>query len=52
MIVDQSSDVMTMRSSIPGVVDGVRQDQAITGCNLDFSACAHYGRMISFLDLL
>lgn len=48
MIVDQSGDVVTILSPITGLEVGVAV-QGVAGCNLDFSACAHYGRSISFL---
>lgn len=48
MIVDQSGDVVTLISPFIGLDVGASVT-ATAGCNLDFSACAHYRRTISFL---
>jgi hypothetical protein len=48
MVVDQAGGTVTLISAIPGM--GIGSAVAGTaGCALDFSACAHYGRTISFL---
>jgi hypothetical protein len=48
MIVDQSGSTVTIISPISGMAPGAAV-AATAGCNLDFSACSHYGRTISFL---
>lgn len=48
MIVDHSGATVTLISPIAGMAAGAVV-RGTAGCNLDFSACAHYGRTISFL---
>jgi hypothetical protein len=48
MIVDASGETITLISAIPGLT-APAACAATAGCNLDFSACTHYGRTISFL---
>jgi hypothetical protein len=48
MIVDHVGATVTLISPIAGMHSGAAV-RGTAGCNLDFSACAHYGRTISFL---
>ncbi|MGH9746528.1 MAG: baseplate hub protein, partial [Candidatus Acidiferrales bacterium] len=48
MIVDHSGATVTLISAIPGLAIGANV-RGTAGCNLDFSACAHYRRTVSFL---
>jgi uncharacterized phage protein (TIGR02218 family) len=48
MIVGHSGSTVTLISPIPAMHTGAAVS-GTAGCNLDFSACSHYGRTISFL---